>query len=606
MKVLFFSPFADVWPHSFPEALVAEMCEQQGCEVTVIRCRGVISNHCIAMSAAGLPATASNEDREKICCSCRRHSALLDDEFQFATRYIEDYLDASDYQQIQLLVRSVGPENWFAFQIDGVAIGRLAAYEFFLGHKLNSYDIPEALWGQYAGQLQNSLVVLFAAKRFLAELKPDRIVVYNALYSVNDVIVHLAAQSGVATSTIHGGLNIERLLETLCVSRDVQSQISSAGSSSWNDAKSLPIGEPAVAEVLAYVKFLLRGTGAFVYSAAHGSKSLDELRRRFGAQPDQKVVLCTTSSQDEMLAAAMVGAVPQATSEGSLFESQLDWLKYVIELGGRHPEWCVIIRVHPREFPNRREGKLSQNAIRLREVLTHLPPNVTINWPDQDVSLYDLAQFTDVLLNGISSAGIEFLLLGIPVVVHNPASLHAYPRSFNYSANSLSEYDTTIARAIDDGWSFEHVRSAFRWKAFQFRRISADLGSAIPPWSKKTPLRVLRGLRYRSRLPVPLSLILRVQRHRVRTRPSKMLAAEVIVDTIRHHRENLSFSPLWAEESHSSQHEEDIALLTALSELRALFATNDGRPDGLGFRMQAYLESVDADSPKTPMRHQDE
>ncbi len=179
MKVLFFSPFADVWPHSFPEALVAEMCKQDGFEVTVIRCRGVLAHHCIAMSAAGLQPTASSAEREKICRSCRKHAALLDEEFDLASRYIEDYLDAADYEQIDHFVQSVKPDSWYSFELDGIPIGRLAAYEFFLGNKLNSYEIPEALWDQYLGQLRNSLAVFFAAKKFLTEFGPDRVVVYS-------------------------------------------------------------------------------------------------------------------------------------------------------------------------------------------------------------------------------------------------------------------------------------------------------------------------------------------------------------------------------------------------------------------------------------------
>jgi len=591
MKVLFFSPFADVWPHSFPEALVAEMCEQEGCKVTVIRCRGVLSHYCIAMSAAGLEPNASRVEREKICRSCRKHTALLDDEFRFSSRFIEDYLDAADFEQINVYVQSVTPENWVSFTVEDIPLGRLAAYEFFLTHKLNSYDIPENLWDQYIGQLRNSLAVHFAAKKFLVDLAPDRIVVYNALYSVNNVLVHMAKQAEIAALTIHGGINYERLLETLCVSNDIQSQISASRSESWDRAKDLSIGNAAVAEVLAYVKFLLRGTGAFIYSSAHGSNSPEDLRRMFGVRPGQKVILCTTSSEDEMLAAGMVGAVPPA-AEGSLFESQLHWLKHVIEMGRRHPEWCVIIRVHPREFPNRREGTLSQNASRLREALVNLPTNVTINWPDRGVSLYDLAQITDVLLNGISNAGVEFLLLGIPVVVHNPDALYAYPRNFNYSASSEAEYDTVIAQAIVDGWSIEHVRNAFRWKAFQFRRLSVDLGSAIPPWSAKTPLRVLRGLRYQWKWPIPLRLILGVQKRRVRSRPAIMSQREVIVDTIRHHRQDLSVSPRWADDTYSSQRVEDAALSSAISELQILLTVNESGQAGLAARMAIHLESL--------------
>lgn len=589
MKVLFFSPFADVWPHSLPEALVAEMCLQESCEVTVVRCRGLLSQWCVAMTAAGLDASASPKDREKICRSCRQTSALLDSEFRFTSRFLEDYLTPADHLEVERIIQSVTPENWHEFQVENIPIGRLAAYEFYLVYKLNSFEIPETLWLHYVGQLRNSLAVLLASKKFLGEVQPERVIVYNALYSVNHVVMHVAEQLGIAALAIHGGFNVERILETLIVSRNARSILASSRSESWFAQRGLPIDARSIEEVSTYVKFLLRGTGAFVYSSAYGLNSVQDLRRRFGVTDDQKVLLCATSSGDELFAARMVGALPPIVRDNSMFGDQVEWLQYVIGMARRHPEWCVIIRVHPREFPNRRERQLSQNAIALTEVLSDLPTNVKVNWPDQAVSLYDLAQITDVLLNGSSSVGAEFALLGIPVVVHDPENLFNYPRGLNYSAASLLEYELVIAQALSAGWSFEHVRNAFRWKAFQFQRLCVDLGSAIPSWSAKSPLRVLRGMRYKWKWPIPVALILMVERFRVRRRPARIEHAHVIVDTIRHARETLGESSVWPSDARASEEEERVALLAALSDFHDVFATNDATQDCLGSRMASFL-----------------
>ena len=589
MKVLFFSPFADVWPHSLPEALVAEMCLQEGSEVTVVRCRGLLSHHCVAMSAAGLDASASTKDREKICRSCRQTSALLDSEFRFTSRFLEEYLTSADHLEVGRIIQSVTPENWHEFHFENIPIGRLAAYEFYLVYKLNSFEIPETLWLHYVGQLRNSLAVLLASKKFLGEVQPERVIVYNALYSVNHVVMQVAEQLGIAALAIHGGYNVERVSETLIVSRNARSVLASSRSDSWVERRSLPIDTRSVEEVSVFVKFLLRGTGAFVYSSAYGLNSVEDLRKNFGVADGQKVLLCATSSGDELFAARMVGALPPIERDTSMFSDQAEWLRSVIDMARRHPEWCVIIRVHPREFPNRREGALSQNAALLTELLSDVPANVKVNWPDQAVSLYDLAQITDVLLNGTSNVGVEFSLLGIPVVVHDPENLFTYPRDLNYSAASLPEYELVITQALTDGWSFEHIRDAFRWKAFQFQRLCVDLGSAIPPWSAKSPLRVLRGLRYKWRWPIPVALILMVERFRVRRRPARIEHADVIVDTIRHARETLSESSVWPADDRTSEEEENVALLAALSEFRDVFATSDASQDCLGSRMASFL-----------------
>ena len=118
---------------------------------------------------------------------------------------------------------------------------------------------------------------------------------------------------------------------------------------------------------------------------------------------------------------------------------------------------ALIIRVHPREFPNKREGVLSEHARILQAVLAGLPPNVKVNWPTDHVSLYDLANIADVFANGWSTAGKEMAWLGLPVVLYSN-DLTLYPPSLNYVGTTKPEYFRQIEQALNDGWDPERIR----------------------------------------------------------------------------------------------------------------------------------------------------
>jgi len=55
--------------------------------------------------------------------------------------------------------------------------------------------------------------------RVFDETKPDRMVVYNALYSVNRVVCRLAETRGVPQYYLHAGDNLSRRLKTLVLAR---------------------------------------------------------------------------------------------------------------------------------------------------------------------------------------------------------------------------------------------------------------------------------------------------------------------------------------------------------------------------------------------------
>ena len=91
--------------------------------------------------------------------------------------------------------------------------------------------------------------------------------------------------------------------------------------------------------------------------------------------------------------------------------------------------------------------------------------------------MHDLIKITDVGLNGISSAGLELLLFGIPVVIY-VSELNAYPKNLNYCATTLKEYASKIDEAIRDGKQATHTYSVYQWISYKSKVCSVDISDA--------------------------------------------------------------------------------------------------------------------------------
>jgi hypothetical protein len=161
-----------------------------------------------------------------------------------------------------------------------------------------------------------------------------------------------------------------------------------------------------------------------------------------------------------------------------LFPTQAEWVRALIDYAATRPELFLIIRVHPREFPNKRESVTSDHARRLEAEFRNLPANVVINWPTDNLSLYDLAETTDVFLNAWSSAGKEMAMLGIPVVSYSD-ELGLYPVDRRYLGTDSAAYFGAIERALADGWRFENIQRVYRWSAVEFQRIVIDIADGF-------------------------------------------------------------------------------------------------------------------------------
>jgi hypothetical protein len=484
MRVLFFSPHAGIWQHAFPEALVADAIRTAGASIVYVTCGGALGSGCVTMAAQRLHG-------EPMCERCRNTRDRLRDGFGFAGYDFESVLDATDRRRIDAIL-DTAPASPIDLDLDGIAIGRAALYEFLIERKKLTVTLDDEEWRAFRPRLGNAMRSALAAAKILDRERPDRVVVYNSLYSVNAVWRAHAAKRDIPFYFVHGGLSLKDRLQSVIVGRDSTLDWWNRIIAAWPAYRDLPCNARELAGVTDHFLQLFRGTSVFAYSAAKATTA-QQVRQKFGVREDQKLLVATMSSYDEYVAAAAVGGVPDPST--LLFPKQLDWIRALIEWVRPRTDRFLLVRVHPREFPNKREGLKSEHARTLERDLAELPPNVAVNWPADKLSIYDVAEEADVVLNAWSSAGKEMTLFGLPVVTYCPTVLQ-YPAELNYVGTTREAYEAAIDRAIADGWSFERVRAAYRWCVLELQRGLADIHDGFdfsedPP---RTPLERARSL----------------------------------------------------------------------------------------------------------------
>ena len=472
-KVLFFSAHAGIWVHAFPEALVADCVRAAGAELVYVTCDGALASFCVPMAARGLHVASPPEEKARVCAECQLNRDVIRRGFGFAGYDFDSVLSAADATRIETLLGTVKREDLGGWMVDGVHVGRAALYEYLLQHK--KLELTEDEWQRFRPRLANVLRSFLAAQRIFDREQPSRIVVYNSLYSVNAVWRALADQRGIPVYFLHAGPSLKNRLQTMIVGRDSTSRWAYRLVDAWPDYRGLPCLAEQLSSVTDHFAELFRGTNVFAYSAPK-SKKADDWRPRFEIGAEQKLLVAVMSSYDEYVAAQAIGEVPGESE--MLFRSQIEWIRALVKWFATRPDLFLLIRVHPREFPNKREGTKSEHARLLERELVSLPPNVRVNWPADGVSLYDIAEHTSVFLNAWSTAGKEMALLGLPVVVHN-AKLLVYPADLNYVGLTHDSYFAAIEAAMRDGWSFERIRMTYRWCVVEYVRAVIDISDGF-------------------------------------------------------------------------------------------------------------------------------
>lgn len=475
LKILFFAPHTAIWSHAFPEALIAEALQQEGHKIVYVTCGELFNSYCVCMSAHGLSQNSLATDKKNICVTCNSNQKIIRQNFNFSGYNLIDKLTLDDVNSIENIINKVTRENFLDLSIGNLKIGRMALYEILLKYKKSKLLLSENEWASYLVSLKSTLASFFASSRTLDQEQPDRVIAYNSLYSVNRVCLELAKFQNIPVYFLHAGANLSDRLETIWIGKNSTLDFYKELKIHWFSCQNYTCSYEALKKVTDHFLTLFNGQHFLVYSLPRTEKVMD-LKLFFGVSENQKMIVMTMSSYDEIFAAETVEAT--SSEHNLIFTLQIDWIKATIDFVENRPDLFLIVRLHPREFPNRRDSIKSEDTIAIQELLKTLPKNVRANYPHDNISLYDLAEQTDLFLNAWSTAGEEMSLLGIPVLGYS-SELIWYPPDLHYIATSKTNFFSKIDEALADGWSFEQMRKAYRWHVLKLERCAFNISESF-------------------------------------------------------------------------------------------------------------------------------
>ncbi len=465
MRILFFAPHTALWVHAVPEAYLARGLAECGHQIDYLTC-GRAQTYCAPMTARRLEPGCSKEQRSRICKACEAGANAVSRVYSFEMDSLSRHLTQQDREDCEEIAADAARRRTLDTAMLGVNVGRLALYEFTLAYKKMSTELTVEQWRDYEIYLANALVTLRSFSRYLESSRPDAILTFSPQYSNNNSCMQYAIAQGVKVMFIESGTNLSHRLGTMRVWDWGVHRLVNPALKYWGATGQHPVNAGSARAVSEHFRQLLSGQHFAVFSSPYAGDGVG-IRQRWGVKPQQRVLLMTLSSYDEAYAAFLIDGFPREKVFSDVFRTQAEWVRATIEWVKSRPDLFLVIRVHPRDFPNKREQVQSEQSLMLEHLLRQAPGNVHVNWPSEGVSLYELLEDAEVILTGWSVTAMEGLVLGIPVVTYDER-LPSYPRDIMYTGRSEEAYYENIKQALIDGWQLKNVINGFRWLAFNF------------------------------------------------------------------------------------------------------------------------------------------
>jgi hypothetical protein len=527
-----FAPFADVRAHTPLEHAVAEASSLLGRRVVVVECAGALDPGCIPMMIRGTGPDASPRRRRAVCSECRYQSAMRVFPPGADRVSLDSQVVAGDLNDVEAFLESVNPSNWRECEFDGLPIGKWAAYSVILHSKSARFEDNASRWAEYLSEVRSCALTSRAIGRLQATTGVEVAAVYNVLYPVNRVFWEVSKRNGARLVNFQWGPAFANAHGHATLYTDVLGQQTLVDSQFSRESMEVSLSDEDIAAVESQISEFAMARHHGVYSAEFASRRPQDVRGQLGLRAQSKVLVALGSSEDEDVAAAHADALYRRDPLAG-HATYEEYLGVVLRAAEKCPEYDFVFRVHPRLFPNKREGVLSPQVKAISEQARNGPLNLHLNLPSDEIDLYSLMRIASASINFRSTAGLEFDLLGIPTVLYDADSLNAYPSGLDFVAErgNMLDFLDCIQAALERGWSLQSSISAFRWGSTRWYRAPIFLtqrGVFPTDWAKDTAVapRIAMSQKLRGVTPEWVLELARSWRRRRNRRPQSWLAAD--------------------------------------------------------------------------------
>lgn len=476
--VMFFIPEAGVAPHLAALCILARTLREAGDEVVFARCFEQFER-CLVMDMVQLGPRPTAGERADTCLRCASSSLELLARYELPVIDLRTLSTPELEARVDAAVREL-PADLREVTFDGIAFGKTCAHSLVLATKIYDFENVSAehrgLWIEYLRSAIRSYLLADAA---IKRLKVSRVVHYDD-YALLLGSRFAAQKNGIPDTSVTLSPHRNGDRRQFGIQHEPTAISYGFRSKRWPDFRDLPLSPEEVKDVGDDLLFRFKATTAHSYSPA---KTLEfDLRSRLRLDPVRKLIVAYTSSLDESIATRMnlsaMGielAVPTQP-----FRDQIDWLAQLAAFVEKSPDLQLVIRVHPREAPNKRENTTSQHLAKLRAALDRPFEHCRVVWPQDAVSSYDLGEAADLVAFSWSSMGIEMGRAGVPAICSASWGFILPHDDFSEWAETPEGYFAKVREMVTRPITVETIARAYRWYRLLYLGACIDLSDLVP------------------------------------------------------------------------------------------------------------------------------
>lgn len=484
-RILAIDLFPGIWSHTLLTNKTLQALNLENVVIDYLTCGSAFTTHCTVKESKKRAIGPSNPYAKLDCADCEFSGFLSSRHLKNkgvnvgSTPKLSDFVDFEILGEERAVLEECIEPIQLEYHLHGTPVVKFALFETVIKYKKLDLRLSGAEGVYFRSTLENVIRTTLVARRFLALNRPDFAICHTPEYGANNAFVDQCMQAGIKTFAITNSSNLSEMTTSVVLWDYETTPGLTPGLRSWSGVHNFKEEQDDRSRLDKHFRQIALANSPFVYSEKAKKRPPDQIRLALNLPAGSKIIVLALSSTDEVVASKLIGRNRATNYPGKVFKDQFEWVAMTLEKFKEREDVVIVVRLHPRDLPNKREKIKSEQFDRWQGLLSNLPRNVRVNLPEQKIAFGDLCQVTDVLVTGWSSVALEAMMLGIPAVTYD-RNLPGYPDDVHFSGESRKQYFSNIELALQQKISPDETRNRARnWLAHYLNHGSILLSGRL-------------------------------------------------------------------------------------------------------------------------------
>ena len=341
---------------------------------------------------------------------------------------LSDFLQPADYSEIGASVANTPASELAAWAPGGFPVGEHAlagALRYFARGDLEGEPHGEAVLRRY---VEGAALAAHAYERLIAQERPDAALLHHGIYSPQGVAAEALRRAGARVAT--WVVAYRKHCFIFSHNDTYHHTLIAEPTEAWEH---LALTAAQQCEVEDYLASRAGGGRDWIYFHREPNAEFSDFASVRGIDLSKPLITALTNVMWDA----------QLHYPTNVFAGMREWLIETVRWFADRPDLQLLIRVHPAEA---RGAIVSRQRVadELAATFPHLPGNVFIAGPEEDVSTYAACAASDAAIIYGTKMGVELATLGMHCIVAGEAWIRG--KGLTHDAQSKSHYFELLGR----------------------------------------------------------------------------------------------------------------------------------------------------------------